>query len=498
MKFEELDLSYDILDALDAMRFDECTPIQEQAIPVILEGRDLIAVAQTGTGKTAAYLLPVIDRLADMPEAKDYVNCIVMAPTRELVQQIDRQMEGFAYYVPVNSVAIYGGTDGAGFAQQQRGLKMGADVVIATPGRLLAHLQMGYVDLSRVSYFILDEADRMLDMGFYDDIMQIVKHLPKDRQTLMFSATMPPKIQQLAKAILNDPAEVKIAVSRPTEKIDQSAFVCHEGQKTGILKHLFKTAHSQRVIVFSSSKIKVKELTRELRRCKIKAAEMHSDLEQNAREEVMLDFRAGKIDVLVATDIVARGIDIDDISMVVNYDVPREAEDYVHRIGRTARANADGKAVTLISSKEQSKFGQIENFLGYEVRKEAVPSELGEAPEYHPGRRQGSGRGRGNRQGNNRRSNNRKSSGNGKPSGNRNRHDNASGNRNQSETTQPKPTPNAQSDGRSRDTKPQSDVTPRDAKPQSDDRPSRKRHPKRRSSSKGNPDTPEKSGPESK
>ena len=498
MKFEELDLSYDILDALDAMRFDECTPIQEQAIPVILEGRDLIAVAQTGTGKTAAYLLPVIDRLANMPEAKDYVNCIVMAPTRELAQQIDRQMEGFAYYVPVNSVAIYGGTDGAGFAQQQRGLKMGADVVIATPGRLLAHLQMGYVDLSRVSYFILDEADRMLDMGFYDDIMQIVKHLPKDRQTLMFSATMPPKIQQLAKAILNDPAEVKIAVSRPTEKIDQSAFVCHEGQKTGILKHLFKTAHSQRVIVFSSSKIKVKELTRELRRCKIKAAEMHSDLEQNAREEVMLDFRAGKIDVLVATDIVARGIDIDDISMVVNYDVPREAEDYVHRIGRTARANADGKAVTLISSKEQSKFGQIENFLGYEVRKEAVPSELGEAPEYHPDRRQGSGRGRGNRQGNNRRSNNRKSSGNGKPSGNRNRHDNASGNRNQSETTQPKPTPNAQSDGRSRDTKPQSDVTPRDAKPQSDDRPSRKRHPKRRSSSKGNPDTPEKSCPESK
>ena len=390
MKFDELDLSYDILDALDAMRFDECTPIQEQAIPVILEGRDLIAVAQTGTGKTAAYLLPVIDRLADMPEAKDYVNCIVMSPTRELAQQIDRQMEGFAYYVPVNSVAIYGGTDGAGFAQQQRGLKMGADVVIATPGRLLAHLQMGYVDLSRVSYFILDEADRMLDMGFYDDIMQIVKHLPKDRQTLMFSATMPPKIHQLAKAILNDPAEVKIAVSRPTEKIDQSAFVCHEGQKTGILKHLFRTAHSQRVIIFSSSKIKVKELARELRRCKVKTGEMHSDLDQNVREEVLLDFRAGKIDVLVATDIVARGIDIDDIAMVVNYDVPREAEDYVHRIGRTARANADGKAVTLVSAKEQSKFGQIENFLGYEVRKETVPAELGEAPEYTPSRRQSS------------------------------------------------------------------------------------------------------------
>ena len=384
MRFDELDLSDDILDALDAMRFDECTPIQEQAIPVILEGRDLIAVAQTGTGKTAAYLLPVIDRLAELPEAKDYVNCIVMSPTRELAQQIDRQMEGFAYFVPVSSVAIYGGTDGATFARQQRGLKMGADVVIATPGRLLAHLQMGYVDLSKVSYFILDEADRMLDMGFYDDIMQIVKQLPKERQTLMFSATMPPKIQQMAKAILNNPAEVKIAVSRPTEKIDQSAFVCHEGQKTGILRHLFKNAHSQRVIVFSSSKLKVKELSRELRKAKIKTGEMHSDLEQAERDQVMLDFRAGRLDVLVATDILSRGIDIDDISMVVNYDVPHEAEDYVHR---TARANADGMAVTLISQREQAKFGQIESFLGYEVRKQDVPAELGEAPAYNPAKR---------------------------------------------------------------------------------------------------------------
>ncbi len=396
MRFDQLNLSDDILDALDAMRFEECTPIQEQAIPLILEGRDIIAVAQTGTGKTAAYLLPVIDRLADLPEAKDYVNCIVMSPTRELAQQIDRQMEGFAYYVPVSSVAIYGGTDGATFAQQQRGLKMGADVVIATPGRLLAHLQMGYVDLSKVSYFILDEADRMLDMGFYDDIMQIVKQLPTDRQTLMFSATMPPKIQQMAKAILKDPAEVKIAVSRPTEKIDQSAFVCHEGQKTGILRHLFKTAHSQRVIVFSSSKLKVKELARELRRAKVKTGEMHSDLEQNERDQVMLDFRAGRLDVLVATDILARGIDIDDIAMVVNYDVPHEAEDYVHRIGRTARANADGMAVTLISQREQPKFGYIENFLGYEVRKQEVPAELGEAPAYNPKKRSGGGRRGGN------------------------------------------------------------------------------------------------------
>ncbi|MDE6049059.1 MAG: DEAD/DEAH box helicase [Paramuribaculum sp.] len=387
MKFEELDLNYDVLDALDAMNFSECTPIQEQAIPVALEGRDLLAVAQTGTGKTAAYLLPVISQLSDYEHPDDAVNCVVMAPTRELAQQIDRQMEGFSYFLPISSVAIYGGTDGKEFGRQQRGLKMGADVVIATPGRLLAHLSMGYVDLSKVSYFILDEADRMLDMGFYDDIMQIVRQLPADRQTLMFSATMPPKIQQLANTILQNPTEIKIAVSRPTDKIDQSAFVCYEPQKTEILKHLFKTAHSKRVIVFASSKLKVKELSRELRKAKWKIGEMHSDLEQKERDDVMLDFRAGKIDILVATDIVARGIDIDDISMVVNYDVPHEPEDYVHRIGRTARAGTDGKAVTFVSKEDQWKFGIIEKFLEYEVRKDLVPEALGEVPEYNPNRR---------------------------------------------------------------------------------------------------------------
>ena len=387
MKFEELDLNYDVLDALDAMNFTECTPIQEQAIPVALEGRDLLAVAQTGTGKTAAYLLPVISQLSDYEHPDDAVNCVVMAPTRELAQQIDRQMEGFSYFLPISSVAIYGGTDGKEFGRQQQGLKMGADVVIATPGRLLAHLSMGYVDLSKVSYFILDEADRMLDMGFYDDIMQIVRHLPQNRQTLMFSATMPPKIQQLAKTILFDPEEIKIAVSRPTDKIDQSAYICYDPQKPEILKHLFKTAHSRRVIVFASSKLKVKELCRILRKDKWKIGEMHSDLEQKEREDVMLAFRAGNIDILVATDIVARGIDIDDISMVVNYDVPHEPEDYVHRIGRTARAGTDGKAVTFVSKEEQWKFGIIEKFLEYEVRKDTVPESLGEVPEYKPSQR---------------------------------------------------------------------------------------------------------------
>lgn len=397
MKFYELDLSDEVLDALDAMNFDECTPIQEQSIPLALEGRDLIAVAQTGTGKTAAYLLPVIDSLAGGGYPEDAINCVVMSPTRELAQQIDRQMEGFSYYLPVNSLAIFGGTDGPEFARQQRGLKMGADVVIATPGRLLAHLQMGYVDLSRVSFFILDEADRMLDMGFYDDIMTIAKQLPPTCQTLMFSATMPPKIQRMAEAILKNPAEVKLEVSRPAENIRQSAFVCYEGQKTPILRSLFKTRANKRVIVFASSKLKVKELTRELRRAGVKAAEMHSDLEQARRDEVMLDFRAGRIDILVATDIVARGIDIDDIAMVVNYDVPREAEDYVHRIGRTARAGAGGYAVTLVVERDRRHFKAIEDFLEKEVLKEAVPEELGSTPSY--GGRSDSGRRDGGRSG---------------------------------------------------------------------------------------------------
>ncbi len=386
MRFDQLSLSDDILDALDAMNFEECTPIQEQSIDLILEGNDLIACAQTGTGKTAAYLLPVIDLLADT-EADSKVKCVIMVPTHELAQQIDRQMEGFSYYIPVSSLAIHGGNDGKEFARQQHALRQGADMVIATPGRLLAHIKMGYVDLSAVKYFILDEADRMLDMGFSDDIMRIVSQLPRERQTLMFSATMPKKIQQLAATILNNPKEVKIAVSKPAEKIDQSVFICHEGQKQGLLKRLFEQGHDKRVIVFSSSKQKVKELTQLLRRSKWKAAEMHSDLDQKAREEVILAFRAGRLEILIATDILARGIDIDDIAMVVNYDVPHEAEDYVHRIGRTARAGAGGKAVTFVSERDQQRWAGIERFLGSEVRREEIPAEFGDAPEYRGDRR---------------------------------------------------------------------------------------------------------------
>ena len=384
MKFSELKLNANVLDALDAMRFDECTPIQEQAIPIILEGKDLIAVAQTGTGKTAAFLLPILNKLSEGGHPEDAINCVIMSPTRELAQQIDQQMEGFSYFMPASSVAVYGGNDGILFEQQKKGLTLGADVVIATPGRLIAHLSLGYVDLSKVSYFILDEADRMLDMGFYEDIMQIVKYLPKERQTIMFSATMPAKIQQLAKTILNNPAEIKLAVSRPADKIIRAAYVCYENQKLGIIRSLFTDEVPERVIIFASSKIKVKEVTKALKMMKLNVGEMHSDLEQAQREVVMHEFKAGRINILVATDIVARGIDIDDIRLVINFDVPHDSEDYVHRIGRTARANNDGVALTFISEKEQSNFKSIENFLEKELYNIPVPAELGEAPEYKP------------------------------------------------------------------------------------------------------------------
>lgn len=378
MLFEDLDLTDDVLDALYDMHFDECTPIQEQAIPVALRGRDLIAVAQTGTGKTAAFLLPVINELGKR-KPSDKIKCVVMTPTRELALQIDQQLQGFSYFLPISSLPIYGGTDGAGYARQQHGLKTGAEVVIATPGRMLAHISMGYVDLSQVEFFILDEADRMLDMGFYDDIMQIAKRLPSKRQTLMFSATMPPKIQKMAKTLLSNPEEIKIAVSKPGDNIRQLAYDCAEPLKEPLLCHLFDSINSKRVIVFSSSKLKVKELARTLRRRGVSAGEMHSDLDQTVREEVMRNFRAGNIDILVATDIVARGIDIDDISMVINFDVPHDAEDYVHRIGRTARAGESGVAVTLISPRERRKFKFIEDFLGKPVSRGDMPPSLADA-----------------------------------------------------------------------------------------------------------------------
>ncbi len=389
MYFDELDLNDNVLDALYDMRFETCTPVQEQCIPEILAGKDVLGVAQTGTGKTAAYLLPVLSKLDDGGYPKDAINCVIMSPTRELAQQIDQAMQGFGYYLnDVSSVAIYGGNDGNRYDQELKSLTLGADVVIATPGRLISHISMGNADFSKVSFFILDEADRMLDMGFSEDIKKIAQLLPPTCQTIMFSATMPDKIEDLAKTLLKDPVIIKLAVSKPAEKIKQSAYVCYETQKLGIIQDIFKQGDLKRVIIFSGKKQKVKAINRALQRMHVNSGEMHSDLDQAERDQMLYKFKSGQIDVLVATDIVARGIDIDDIAMVINFDVPHDAEDYVHRIGRTARADRDGVAITFINEEDVHYFKQIEKLLEKEVEKTPLPEELGEGPEYKEGRGQ--------------------------------------------------------------------------------------------------------------
>ncbi len=402
MTFEETYLNDNILDALYDMHFEEMTPIQERCIPEILDGHDVLGVAQTGTGKTAAYLLPILSMLDDGGFPEDAINCIVMSPTRELAQQIDQSMEGFSYYLEnVSSIAVYGGNDGSRFDQEIKSLRGGAPVVIATPGRLLSHLKVGNLDLSRTSFFVLDEADRMLDMGFMEDILQINKLLPDTCQKVMFSATMPDKIRELAVSLLKNPVEVKLKVSRPAEKIHQMAYICYEPQKVRIIEDIFKKGDLKRVIIFCGKKEKVKEINRTLQKMKINCAPMHSDLTQQERDDVMYRFKAGQVDVLVATDIVARGIDIDDISIVINFDVPHDAEDYVHRIGRTARADRDGQAITFVNDRDIKRFMQIEKFLGREVEKLPLPEGAGEGPEYKAaeksaskGRRHGKRRGR--------------------------------------------------------------------------------------------------------
>lgn len=384
MYFDEIDFEDEVLDALDAMNFVEMTPVQEQTIPVIMQGRDVISCAQTGTGKTAAYILPLINNLLTDNHNPDYLNAVIMAPTRELAQQIDQQMQGFSYFAPFSSVAVYGGNDSNAWDIQKKGLTRGADIVIATPGRLLSHMKVYNIDFSHIKYFILDEADRMLDMGFYDDIMKIVNQLPKSRQTIMFSATMPPKIRTLAKQITRNVCEIKIAISRPPESIHQMAYLCYEPQKLAIIEHIFQNKKLSKVILFVGKKNQVHEITRSLKKIGLNADEMYSDLEQKERDYVMHEFRSGRVDVLVATDIVSRGIDIDDIPLVINYSVPRDAEDYVHRIGRTARAANSGEAITLVSLEDQTYFYRIEQFLEREIEKLPLPEGLESAPEYNP------------------------------------------------------------------------------------------------------------------
>ncbi len=401
MKFTDLGLDERLLEGIDAMGYEIATPVQQQVIVPILQGRDIIASAQTGTGKTAAFLLPLMHQLLTHPHEAHDINAMIIVPTRELAIQIAETMEGLSYFTSVSSIAVYGGGDGSSFATEKKALTQGVDIVICTPGRMIAHLNMGYVKLKGLRYLVLDEADRMLDMGFNDDIMKIISFLPKQRQNLLFSATMPMKMREMARRILHDAVEINIAVSKPPEQIVQKAFVVYEPQKIPLIKDILQHKDLQSVIVFCSKKQNVKQLTSELKRARFSVGEIHSDLEQTSREQVLQNFRNKKLKILVATDILSRGIDIEDIDLVINFDVPNDGEDYVHRIGRTARAASEGTAFTLISEKEQNRFAQIETLLGRPVEKATVPESFGPTPAYQPrsgnqgGKRRGYGPPRG-------------------------------------------------------------------------------------------------------
>lgn len=406
MKFDEFDLDPAVLDGIDSMNFDEATPIQALTIPPLLQGRDLLGVAQTGTGKTAAYLLPIINRIYEGEFLGNELKAVVVVPTRELAQQIDRQIQGFGYFVSISSIAIYGGTGGVAWEQQKRSIQSGADIIVATPGRLIDLLNNNAASIDTAKYLVIDEADRMLDMGFYEDIIAIRNQLPEDCQIALFSATMPEKIAGFANKLLKNPAKVEIAVSKPPESITQCAYVCYEPQKLPIIASLFASKEKvvKRTVIFASSKKKVRELTSKLHELKINVGEMHSDLDQTQRDQVMRDFKVGYIEILVATDIVARGIDIDDIEVVVNYDMPHDPEDYVHRIGRTARGIAgSGIAITLVTDKDRRDFDNLQRFLGKAIHTLPMDSSIGEAPYYEydtekranpKGEGQGNGQGR--------------------------------------------------------------------------------------------------------
>jgi ATP-dependent RNA helicase RhlE len=391
VKFTAFNFHESLLEGIGASNYEDATPVQEKVIPLILQGKDLIASAQTGTGKTAAFLLPLVNRILSDHHNDHHISAMIIVPTRELAVQISEHLEGLSYFTSVSSIAVYGGGDGSSFIQEKQALSMGVDIVVCTPGKMIAHMNMGYVKLKQLKYLVLDEADRMLDMGFYDDIMRIINHVPDKRQTLLFSATMPPRIRTLAQRILKQPAEVTIALAKPPEKIKQHAFVVYEEQKQPLVKQLLNSRKFKSIIVFCSSKQQVKNLTRDLRRSGIPAEEIHSDLEQTQREEILRGFTSKRIPILVATDILSRGIDVDHIDLVINYDVPHDGEDYVHRIGRTARAETDGTAYTFISPREQNKFAAIERLLGTPVPKEKIPEQLGPAPQYNPGEKRRTG-----------------------------------------------------------------------------------------------------------
>ena len=386
MEFQSFGFDPKLFEGIEANGFLTATPIQEQAIPVILEGRDLLASAQTGTGKTAAFLLPIVHKIITSPPSNS-VKALIVVPTRELAVQIDQQLEGLSYFTPISSIAVYGGTDGSSFTREQTALSEGADIIICTPGRMIAHLNQNYVKISKLKYLILDEADRMLDMGFYDDITKIISYLPEERQNLLFSATMPEKIKLLSRKVLKNPFEISLAVSKPAEKILQLAYVVYNNQKVPLVKHILDAKTLKSILIFCSTKLSAKNLAVELKKAKLAVEDIHSDLDQDKRERVLSQFKSKQLNILVATDILSRGIDVEDIDLVINYDVPNDGEDYIHRIGRTARAESDGVAITLINEKEQSKFGEIEALLEKEVHKAIVPAQFGEGPKYNPTKR---------------------------------------------------------------------------------------------------------------
>tara|TARA_B100001109_G_C18855201_1_gene471311 strand:+ start:1447 stop:2706 length:1260 start_codon:yes stop_codon:yes gene_type:complete len=391
MTFRDFNFTEEILQGLDAMRFEEPTPVQAESIPIIQKGNDIIAVAQTGTGKTAAYLLPTMDSV--IKKGGGHISTLIIAPTRELAMQIDQQMEGFSYFTGASSIAIYGGGSGSSFEAEKTALTEGADFIVATPGRLLSHLNLKYVKIDKLQHFILDEADRMLDMGFADDIKKIAEYLPKERQNIMFSATMPPKIRNLAKSVMNQPEEVNIAISQTAEGILQAAYLTYEGQKNELVKHLLKGKDElSSIIIFTSRKNTVKELVRDLKRMNMDADGISSDLDQTQREDVLRRFRNKRLRILVATDIISRGIDIDNIDLVMNYDVPNDPEDYVHRVGRTARAKSTGMALTFIDQSGQRDFQKIEQLIQKDVPKLPNPPEIGEGPAYNPPTKKGNSR----------------------------------------------------------------------------------------------------------
>lgn len=390
MTFEELGIHDDLIESISYMGFKEATPIQEKAIPVILEGHDLIACAQTGTGKTAAFVLPVLDLIADLPAGG--TSALILVPTRELAIQIDQQVQGIGYTLGITSIALYGGSDGDDWGQQKKALTQGADIVIATPGKLISHLNLGYVKFESLKFLVLDEADRMLDIGFYEDLIKIISFLPKERQTLMFSATMAPKIRKLASEILVNPKEINIAISKPAEGVLQAAYLIYNHQKNNLVNHLIaQNPEYDSILIFCSTKRATTELARALKKSGFNAEAISSDLEQSEREKVLNGYRSKRIRILVATDVMSRGIDIKDINLVINYDVPNDAEDYVHRVGRTARADSSGVALTLVNEDDMYKFHQIEKLIEREVFKIPLPAEFGEGPQWkvNTGRRKG-------------------------------------------------------------------------------------------------------------